>query len=146
MTKHEKVMDILNKSIARELAVAIQYMWQHVVAEGISSPPIAEMFREIAIQEMKHAERFAERLNYFDGMPTTKPTEIKVAEKLTKMIADDMAAEEEAIRLYKQAIKLAIELDDPVTRLLYEEILGDEEDHWDKFRTLLEKAAKVDLI
>ncbi|MBS7644030.1 hypothetical protein KEJ26_05595 [Candidatus Bathyarchaeota archaeon] len=62
------------------------------------------------------------------------------------MLEDDMAAEEEAIKLYKQAIKLAIELNDPVTRLLNEEILGDEEDHWDKFRTRLEKAAKVELI
>jgi len=139
-------MEILNKSIAREIAVAIQYMWQHVLAEGISSPPIAEMFKEVAVQEMKHAERFAERLNYFDGIPTTKPTAIKLSGKLTKMLEDNMAAEEEAIKLYKQAIKLAIELNDPVTRLLYEEILGDEEDHWDKFRTLLEKAAKVDLI
>jgi bacterioferritin len=139
-------MDILNESIARELAVAIQYMWQHVLAEGISSIPVAELFKEVAVQEMKHAERFAERLNYFDGVPTTKPTEIKLAKGLTKMLEDDMAAEEEAIKLYKQAIKLAIELNDPVTRLLYEEILGDEEDHWDKFRTLLEKAAKVDLI
>jgi bacterioferritin len=79
-------------------------------------------------------------------VPTTKPTEIKLSEELTKMLEDDMAAEEEAIKLYKQAVKLAIELNDPVTRLLYEEILGDEEDHWDKFRVLLEKAAKVDLI
>ncbi len=63
MTK-EKLLDALNKSIARELQVSIQYMWQHVMAVGIGSAAVADIFQKIAVEEMKHAEKFAERLNY----------------------------------------------------------------------------------
>jgi bacterioferritin len=31
----KKLLELLNKGIARELRVSIQYMWQHVLAKGI---------------------------------------------------------------------------------------------------------------
>jgi bacterioferritin len=49
-------MDLLNKGIARELQVSIQYMWQHILAKGVESVAVEDIFREIAIAEMKHAE------------------------------------------------------------------------------------------
>ncbi len=55
------------------------------------------------------------------------------------MLSDDLKAEEEAIELYKAYIKLASDLNDPVTRLMYEEILEAEEEHYDTFGKLLEK-------
>jgi bacterioferritin len=133
----EKLLDALNKSIARELQVSIQYMWQHVMAVGIGSVAVADIFQKIAVEEMKHAEKFAERLNYLGGVPTTKPDPIMVGGDLTKMLSDDLKAEEEAIELYKAYIKLASDLNDPVTRLMYEEILEAEEEHHDTFGKLL---------
>jgi bacterioferritin len=135
----EKLFDALNKSIARELQVSIQYMWQHVMAVGIGSAAVADIFKKIAIEEMKHAEKFAERLNYLGGVPTTQPDPIKVGGDLTKMLADDLKAEEEAIGLYKAYIKLASDMNDPATRLMYEEILEAEEEHHDTFGKLLQK-------
>jgi bacterioferritin len=135
----DKLLEALNKSIAREMQVSIQYMWQHVMAVGIGSAAVADIFKKIAIDEMKHAEKFAERINYLGGVPTTKPDPINVGGDLTKMLADDLKAEEEAIALYKAYIKLATELNDPVSRLMYEEILEAEEEHHDTFGKLLEK-------
>jgi bacterioferritin len=135
----KRLLDALNQSIAREMAVAVQYMWQHVMAVGLESEEIGEVFKETAVTEMKHAEKFAERLDYLGGVPTTKPTDIIVGGDLKKMLEDDVTAERVAIDLYSKFIKLAIELDDPVTRLLYEEILTDEENHEYKFKTLLGK-------
>lgn len=135
----EALLEILNQSIARELAVSIQYMWHHVMAVGIESAEVEEIFKEIAIEEMKHAEKFAERLDYLGGVPTTKPSPIVTGGSVKKMLQDDMKAEEEAIALYRKGIQISIENNDPVTRLLYEEILSAEEDHHYKFRTLLGK-------
>ncbi len=135
----EALLEILNQSIARELAVSIQYMWHHVMAVGIESAEVEEIFKEIAIEEMKHAEKFAERLDYLGGVPTTKPSPIVTGGSVNKMLQDDMKAEEEAIALYKKGIQISIENNDPVTRLLYEEILSAEEDHHYRFRTLLGK-------
>lgn len=133
----QRLLDILNKSIAREIQVSAQYMWQHVMAVGIHSPAVRDIFKKTAIEEMKHAEAFAERIDLLGGVPTTKPDPIKVGGDLKKMIQDDVVAEQEAVDLYREAIRLAIEVDDPVTRLMYEEILESEEEHLKLFSDLL---------
>jgi len=73
------------------------------------------------------------------GTPTTKPDPIMVGGDLSKMLSDDKKAEEEAIALYKSYVKLASDANDPVSRLLFEEVLGEEEKHHDTFTKLLER-------
>jgi bacterioferritin len=133
----QRLLDILNRSIARELQVSTQYMWQHVMAVGLESPAIREIFKKVAIEEMKHAETFAERLDFLGGVPTTKPAPIMVGGDLRKMIQDDLDAEKEAVEMYREAISIATEVNDPVTRLMYEEILENEEEHLKTFDDLL---------
>ncbi|HTP06504.1 MAG TPA: ferritin-like domain-containing protein [Nitrospirota bacterium] len=134
-----KLTDMLNKAIAREIQVSVQYMWQHVMAKGLESAEIADVFEDVAITEMKHAEKIAERLFYFDITPTTKPEPIKVGGTMQEMLEYDAKAEEEAIDLYKEIIKQANSEGDTTTRLLFEQILAEEENHHDTFTTLLGK-------
>jgi len=134
-----KLTDMLNKAIAREIQVSVQYMWQHVMAKGLESSEIADVFEDVAITEMKHAEKIAERLFYFDITPTTKPDPIKVGGTMKEMLEYDAKAEEEAIDLYKEIIKQASSEGDTTTRLLFEQILAEEENHHDTFTTLLGK-------
>ncbi len=133
----EKLIDFLNKGIARELQVSIQYMWQHVQVTGTDGAIVEDIFRKTAIVEMKHAERLAERLDYLNGVPTTKPDPIFVRGSLIEMLKQDEQNEEEAISLYKQAIQFAAEEGDYTTRRLLEEILAEEEDHINTFGKLL---------
>ncbi len=133
----QKMLDSLNQAIARELQVAIQYMWQHVQAVGIGGATVDETFREIAITEMKHAEQIAERLFYLGGTPTTKPDLIIVGGTVKEMVQADIKAEEEAIKLYKAIIRLADGEGDDTTRLIFEDILEVEEEHHDTFTKLL---------
>ena len=135
----DELIDLLQRTVARELQVVIQYMWQHVRATGMKSPAIADELKKIAIEEMKHAETAAERLDYFGVEATTTPTPITVGTTLREMIELDKGAEEEAIALYKLAIKQATDEADYVTRLMYMEILKDEEEHDHIFKTLLEE-------
>ena len=135
----QRLLDIINKSIAGELQALAQYMWQHVMAVGMESPAIRDMFRSTAIEEMKHAEKLAERLDLLGGVPTTTPDPIVVGGSLREMIEADVKSEAETMKLYKQAIDLSIEVKDPVTRLMFEELLGDEEEHHKDFSDLLEK-------
>ena len=132
-----KLTDMLNKAIARELKVSVQYMWHHVMAKGLESAEIAGTFEEVAIIEMKHAEKIAERLWYFDATPTTKPDPIDVGGDVKHMLEVDAKAEEEAIDLYKAIIAQAESEGDTTTRLMFEQILAEEEDHHDTFTTLL---------
>ena len=132
-----KLLELLNKGIARELQVSIQYMWQHVQVTGIEGALVKDTFKEIAIAEMKHAEALAERLDYLDGVPTTKPDPVFVGGSLIEMLTQDERNEEEAITLYKQAIQVASKEGDFTTRRLLEEILSEEEKHIDTFGKLL---------
>ncbi len=133
----KKLLEMLNKAIAMELQVSIQYMWQHVLATGVDSVAVADVFKEFAITEMKHAEAIAERLAYLDGTPTTKPAPIFVGGTLKEMLQTDVKAEESAIALYRQIIKVADGEGDITTRKLIEGILGDEEGHHDTFTNIL---------
>ncbi len=132
-----KLTDMLNKAIAREIQVSVQYMWQHVMAKGLNSAEISDVFEDIAIEEMKHAEKIAERLFYFNVTPTTKPDSIDVGGDIKHMLEADAKAEVEAIELYKAVIKQAESEGDSTTRLLFEQILAAEEKHHDTFTTLL---------
>jgi bacterioferritin len=136
----KKLKDMLNDAIAREIAVSIQYMWQHVMVKGMYAEAVGPVFRRIALVEMLHAEMIAERLDYLGGSPTTKPTTITVGGKdPRKMLALDVKAEEEAIKMYKVIIKLAEKEGDITTRKLFEDILSQEEEHHNTFTNLLEK-------
>ena len=133
----EKLSEFLNKAIARELQVSIQYMWQHVQVTGVDGAVVEDTFRKIAIAEMKHAESLAERLDYLDGVPTTAPDPIFVGGSLIEMLTQDEQDEESAIELYKEGIQLATKEGDYTTRRLFEEILANEEDHINTFGKLL---------
>lgn len=134
----KELLKMLNDGIARELQVAIQYMWQHVQWGGVKGFAVQDELKKIAITEMKHAEAIAERLYYLGAIPTTKPTEIVVGKALKQMIQRDVKDEENAITLYKKIIEQARKEKDQATELLFMSILKDEEDHHDTFTTLLE--------
>jgi len=140
--QRKKLIDELNKGVAREITAIIQYSYHHVMAEGMESPAISEMFEKVALEEMDHLEEFSDRINYFGGVPTTKPNPIKVGGTLQEMVKADLELEYEAIRMYKGQITVAKDIGDTTTRLMLEKILTTEEEHADKWETLLKKHIK----
>ncbi len=134
----KKLLELLNKSIAREIQVSVQYMWQHVQWAGVSHYAIKDGLKKTAIAEMKHAETIAERLFYLGGIPTTKPDPIFVGKTLKEMLVTDMKDEESAITLYREVIALAQKEGDITTAEIFKRILEDEEEHHDFFQSLLE--------
>jgi bacterioferritin len=134
----KELLDLLNQGIAREIQVAIQYMWQHVQWGGVRGFAVHDELRAIAIAEMKHAEMIAERLYYLGGTPTTKPDPIFVGTTLKEMITQDAKDEVVAINLYKKIIDKSRAEKDETTNRIFRQILEDEESHHDTFTTLLE--------
>lgn len=132
------LIDTLNHLRAKELAAIVQYMRHHYVLTGADGSALAGEFKEIAIVEMRHAESLGERIDFLGGDPTIKPAEIAGGGKSLEEAARlDVAAEEEAVGLYKEAIKEADTAGDVATRRVLEGILVDEEDHLNEFRTML---------
>ena len=135
----QELLDLLNQAIAREIQVSIQYMWQHIQWRGVMAFAVKEEFRNISIEEMKHAEIIAERLFYLGGIPTTKPTPINVGNTLKEMLEQDVKDEENAIEMYKRIIALSEKEGDTTTLEIFKDILEDEEEHHDTFSSLLEE-------
>lgn len=133
----KELLEMLNQALARELQVCIQYMWHHVMVTGPYADEFSNAFRTVALQEMLHAEMIAERIDYLDGVPTTVPAEIQLGNDATEMLRLDKKAEEEAIEMYRRIIEMAEAEKDYTTKRLFEQILADEENHHNTFKTLL---------
>jgi bacterioferritin len=136
---NKKIIDLLNIDRAYELAAIIQYLGHHYEVAGMESPSLKDEFKKASIDEMKHAEELAERIVYLGGIPTQKPTPIKRGGSTRKMIKDDLTIEYEAIKRYKEHIKICDKLGDITTRRMLEEILENEEEHADTWESILEK-------
>ena len=133
----KKIIDALNEARAAELTAIIQYMGHHYEGEGLESPPILELFKKTAVDEMRHAESLAERIVYLGGVPIYKPGSVSRGGELKEMISQDLGLENGAIERYRKYIKLCDEAGDSTTRLLLEQILMQEEGHADAFETAL---------
>jgi bacterioferritin len=130
---------MLNKAIAGELQAIIQYMWQHVQWKGVEHYAVIDGIKKVAMEEMKHAEKIAERLWYLGAKPTIQPSPIFVGNTLEEMLKNDAKAEQETIAMYKEIMQLAEKEGDVATKEIFEEIEEDEEEHHDFFTSLLEK-------
>jgi len=113
-------------------------MWQHVQWSRVKGSAVQGELEQIAIAEMKHAEKIAERLFYLGGIPT-KPDPINVGKTLEEMIKQDIKDEEGAIKMYKSINEMALKEGDVTTAHMFRDILEQEEEHHDTFSTPAEE-------
>jgi bacterioferritin len=132
MKGNEKLITILNKQLADELTAINQYMVHSEMCENWGYSKLHQDIRKQAMDEMHHAEWLIERIIFLDGSPTvTKLNNIKIGKTVLEMINNDDDDEQDAVRTYNDAIKLAREADDQGTVDLLTKILKMEEGHVD---------------
>jgi len=140
----QKVIDLLNKGRSREMAAIIQYMAQHYELEDSDFGKLASKFKEIAIAEMKHAEKLAERILFLKGEPTSKPDSIpKKGQKIAEMLTTNMALEAAAMKMYNEAAGVCAAEKDQISKELFEELLKEEEDHFNYFENVKDHIEKL---
>jgi bacterioferritin len=133
----KQLLEFLIKTISLELNLSIKYMWQRLLVKGVEGAVAENLFRDISTMKRKHAEALAERLVFLNGVPPNKIEPVHVGATLVEMLKEDEQAEEEATRLYRQAIQVAGKEGDFGTKRLLEDILIAEENNMDKFAKLL---------
>lgn len=140
----EKVIDLLNKARAREIHAVQQYMAQHYELEDKGYGKLAGRVKEIAITEMKHAEKLAERILFLNGVPEYKPDALpKKGEDIPGLLVTDIALESQAVAMYNEAAVICAQEKDQVSKDLFEDLLKDEEDHVDFFENSKELVDKL---
>jgi bacterioferritin len=134
MTKKDKVIAALNEARGMELLAISQYMNQHYGLDDSDFGELAAQVKLIAIDEMQHAERFAERVKELGGEPTAELAgKVKRGQKVQEVFAFDVGEEEGAIEAYNGFLKVCMDNGDSISARLLEEIINEEQEHLNYF-------------
>lgn len=133
----QKVIDLLNKARSAELSAINQYMIHHYELKDKDFGKLASKIKEIAVVEMKHAEKLAERILFLKGTPTSEPDGMpKKGQEIHEILSTDMALETQAITMYNEAAVICSAEGDQKSKDLFEELLAEEEKHLHYFQKI----------
>jgi bacterioferritin len=133
-TRRKKVIDVLNKARSMELQAIHQYMNHHYNLDDKDYGELAANIKLIAIDEMRHAEMFAERIKELGGEPTTEiHGPIEKGQKVDTIFKFDAQQEDDAIDAYNQFLLVCRDNGDSVSMKLFEGIIDDEQEHFNYF-------------
>ena len=127
-----KVIGHLNDALGNELTATNQYWLHYRLLDNWGVKMLAEFERSESIDEMKHADKLAERILFLDGLPNFQLLgKLRIGESVEEMLKCDYALEMEALGQLKSAIAHCEKVQDYVSRDLFSEILENEEEHVD---------------
>lgn len=146
MKGDEKVIEFLNKALTNELTAINQYWLHYRVLDDWGVTKLAEYERKESIEEMEHADKLAERVLFLNGLPNFQAIHnLRVGETVEEILKADLALEEDAIPLLREAAEYSQEVRDFVSGQLFEDILRNEEEHVDWLETQLDMIDKMGL-
>lgn len=134
----EQFIDALNQDLSREYQAIIAYVNYSQVLRGAQYMNIAAELEKHAAEELTHALKIANAIDYLGGMPSVTPKEVKTSEKAEDMLRFDLDNERETIRNYRRRVKQADSLDEFAISETLREILLDEQDHLTALATALD--------
>ena len=142
--RKKAVINDLNKARAMELQAIHQYMNQHYGLDDMDYGELAANMKLIAIDEMRHAEEFAERIKELGGEPTTeKAGKVKAGQKVEAVFPFDANLEDHTIDTYNQFLLACQENGDNVSAKIFEAILDEEQAHYNYFDNVDEHIEKL---
>ena len=139
-----KLIEALNDLLSDELTAVNQYMLHSEMCAHWGFHALHEAIEKRAIEEMKHAEELIGRILFLEGVPVVSTlNQISIGADVEGQFKNDLQAELEAVELYNQDIRLAVEIGDNGTRDLLESILKDEEAHVDWIEAQLSQIKQI---
>jgi bacterioferritin len=133
-----KVIEFLNKVLYNELTAINQYFLHAKMLKNWGLKELAKHEYEESIDEMKHADKLSERILFLDGLPNFRVLgKLRIGENPRELLECDLALENEATPLLREAIAHCETVSDYVSRELFADILESEEEHIDWIETQL---------
>ncbi len=140
------VIEFLNRGLRHELTAVNQYWLHYRLLENWGFRRLAKKWREESIEEMRHADRFVDRVLFLDGFPNMQDLNpLRIGETVKEVLQSDLEAEREARTLYQEAAEYCHSVRDYPSRDLFEELMADEEEHIDFLETQLETINRIGL-
>jgi bacterioferritin len=133
----KQLIDYLNEDLAREYQAIIAYVNYSQVLKGAAYMNIADELAVHAAEELAHALKISNSIDYLGGMPTVEPKPVKTSDKAEEMLRFDLNNEKETIRQYRRRLKQCEELNEYALSETIRTILVDEQDHLVSLATAL---------
>ena len=124
--KYQVSIDLLNDAVGKEIATSLQYMYFHTHFEDDRYQYLSKIMREISILFLQGD------VDMNASFRTRQVTDVK------EMLRMAMQLEQSTIDSYNEASRIASENKDAVTHKMFQDIIGEEEQHLDTFRTELQ--------
>jgi bacterioferritin len=141
----EKVLEALNKARSMELQAIHQYMNQHYNVDNMDYGELAAQVKLIAIDEMRHAEQFADRIEDLGGEPTSNLAAAVVkGQDIEAVFIFDANLEDDTIATYNQFLQVCRENGDSTSVKLFESIIDEEQEHFTYFDNIKEHIKNLD--
>ena len=139
-----KVIELLNEALKNELTATNQYWLHYRLLDNWGVDKLAKFERSESIDEMKHADRLAERILFLDGLPNFQLLgRLHIGENVEEILKGDMELELEALGQLKGAIGHCEKIRDYVSRDLFSDILENEEQHVDTLEQQFEMIGRM---
>ena len=132
------VIQLLNKALYNELTAINQYFLHAKMLKNWGLKELAEHEYKESIDEMKHADKLAERILFLEGLPNFQALgKLRIGEGPRELLECDLALELEALPDLKAGVAHCEQVGDYVSRELFADILESEEEHIDWLETQL---------
>lgn len=142
--RKDKVIEVLNKARAMELQAIHQYMNQHYNLDDMDFGELAGKVKLIAIDEMRHAEAFAERVKELGGEPVTESAgKVLRGQEIKKIFPFDAGIEDETIAVYNEFLLVCRENGDSTSMKVFEQIIDEEQAHFNYFDNVADHIEKL---
>ncbi len=146
MKGNPQILALLNEALKAELTAINQYWLHYRLLDNWGVAKLADYEKHESIDEMKHADQFAERILFLDGLPNFQALgSLRIGETVEEVLKADLAAELEAVEMYRAAVATCEELRDYGSRDLFAEVLKKEEEHVDFLETQFEMIRQMGL-
>ncbi|MBA2635900.1 MAG: bacterioferritin [Sphingomonas sp.] len=139
-----RVIELLNEALLNELTAVNQYWLHYRLLDNQGLNKLAQFERHESIDEMKHADKLAERILFLDGLPNFQALgRLRIGQNVEEILRSDLELEMEALAQLKGAIAYCETVRDYVSRDLFAEILENEESHVDTLEQQFEMIAAM---
>jgi len=139
-----KVIELLNEALKNELTAINQYFLHYRMLEHWGVQKLAKFEYGESIDEMKHADKLAQRILFLDGIPNFQLLgRLKIGETVEEILKADLELEMEALPVLREGIAYCESIRDYVTRDLFNHILESEEEHVDMLETQFELIERI---